>query len=110
MDAHLTHFMESGDTFKLFSCSYLPLKPHKTVQLPPPTHPLTLVFDLDETLIHAKILDWDTPKEELAWGHTVNIQTEECKYQVNLKIRPHAREVLQRLSQKFEIGALTASQ
>ena len=29
MDQHLTHFIQSIDTFKMFGCSYLPSKPHK---------------------------------------------------------------------------------
>ena len=59
MDPHLTHFMESISTFKMFSCSYLPQKPHKVVELPPLSdNKITLVFDLDETLVHSQILHW----------------------------------------------------
>ena len=49
MDAHLTHFMESISSFKLFGCSYLPVKPHKIVELPKKdeSKKITLVFDMD---------------------------------------------------------------
>lgn len=64
MDAHLTHLMQSVETFKMFSCSYLPSKPHKIVQLPPiPDNKITIVFDLDETLVHSQAVDWTTEGE-----------------------------------------------
>jgi CTD small phosphatase-like protein 2 len=111
MDAHLTHFMESISAFQLFSCSYLPPQPHKVAELPPISPAkITLVFDLDETLVHSQPLDWQLSPEDIGWGQTVDVVTEEGKYQVNLKIRPHAVEVLRRLKKTFEIGVLTAGQ
>ena len=57
MDGHLTHFMESISAFKMFGCSYLPEKPHRIVNLPEISKDkITLVFDMDETLIHSQVL------------------------------------------------------
>ena len=76
MDSHLTHFMESISTFKMFGCSYLPVKPHKVVELPEVSKDkITLVFDLDETLIHSQILDWHIKVEELGAGKFIDIVT-----------------------------------
>ena len=76
MDSHLTHFMESISTFKMFGCSYLPVKPHKVVDLPEISNDkITLVFDLDETLVHSQPLDWHTKVEELGEGKFINITT-----------------------------------
>jgi CTD small phosphatase-like protein 2 len=46
----------------------------------------------------------------MVWGKTIDIETENGDYRINLKIRPHAIEVLKRLKEKFEIGIFTASQ
>ena len=59
------------------------------------------MFDLDETLIHTQILEHHLTAEDIGWGKTVHIENEDDRYQVNLKVRPHAVEVLQRLSEKF---------
>ena len=57
MDAYLTHFMESISVFKMFGCSYLPQNPHKIIQLPEISKDkITLVFDMDETLMHSQVL------------------------------------------------------
>ena len=74
MDAHLTHFMETISTFKMFTCSYLPQKPHKSVELKElAKDKITIVFDLDETLVHAQVMDWHLRAEDLGEGKVVNI-------------------------------------
>ena len=94
--------MESISAFRQFNCSYLPQKPHKTIELPKQNQErLTVVFDLDETLVHAQVMDWNLRVEDLGEGKVVDIEHEDGRYQVHLKIRPFAAEVLRRLSQKF---------
>lgn len=111
MDAHLNHFIDSISVFQSFAHSTVPKDTHKLIELPsPPTDKLTVVFDLDETLIHTQVINWDTTEEEVGWGKTVEINTDNGDYRVNLKMRPHVVEVLKRLKEKFELGVFTASQ
>eukprot|EP01017_Pseudomicrothorax_dubius_P033624 TRINITY_DN4519_c0_g2_i6.p1 TRINITY_DN4519_c0_g2~~TRINITY_DN4519_c0_g2_i6.p1 ORF type:complete len:464 (+),score=90.28 TRINITY_DN4519_c0_g2_i6:1018-2409(+) len=63
----------------------------------------TLVFDLDETLIHNKEYGHDGVDAVV----TARYPEKECSLRVN--IRPYAREILQELSQFFEIVVFTAS-
>lgn len=102
MDAHLNHFIDSISAFQAFAHSTIPKDTHKFIELPsPPTDKLTVVFDLDETLIHTQVMNWDTTEEEVGWGKTLEISTDNGNYRVNLKIRPHVAEVLKRLKEKF---------
>ncbi|CAK68015.1 unnamed protein product (macronuclear) [Paramecium tetraurelia] len=76
----------------------------KVVNLPKTTHLKTIVFDLDETLIHCNesvtvpgdiILPITFPNGE--------------KIQASINIRPYAQQILQTLSRHFEIIVFTAS-
>jgi hypothetical protein len=31
------------------------------------------VFDLDETLIHTQVINWDTNKDDLGWGKNIEV-------------------------------------
>lgn len=71
MDAHLNHFIDSISAFQAFAHSTVPKDIHKLVELPAPTDKLTVLFDLDETLVHTQVINWDTTEEEVGWGKTV---------------------------------------
>jgi hypothetical protein len=102
VDAHLNHFIDSVSVFQAFAHSAVPKDTHRLIELPPaPSDKLTVVFDLDETLIHTQVMDWDTSEEEVGWGKTVEVSTDNGDYCVNLKLRPHVMEVLLRLKEKF---------
>ena len=74
--------------------------------LPPQTRSskkITLLVDLDETLVHCSIEDMPNAefvKEVLCFGE---------KYLVRGKKRPHCMEFLQKAAQKFEVVVYTAS-
>ena len=65
---------------------------------------VSLVLDLDETLVHASL----EPMEEAHLTFTVNFHSQD--YQVWVKIRPHCHDFLERLADKFELIVFTASQ
>jgi CTD small phosphatase-like protein 2 len=77
------------------------------VSLPPkdPSHPpLTLVLDLDETLVHCTVeacqgADFEFP----VVFHGVS-------YQVHVRQRPYLKEFLQKIKNKYEVVIFTASQ
>jgi len=74
--------------------------PKKTRHAPP----VSLVLDLDETLVHASL-------EFMENAHlTFNVTVQNQDYTVWVKIRPHCIEFLERLADKFELIVFTASQ
>jgi len=74
--------------------------PKKTRNAPP----VSLVLDLDETLVHASLEFMDN-------AHlTFNVNVHSQDYTVWVKIRPHCIEFLERLADKFELIVFTASQ
>eukprot|EP00521_Asterionellopsis_glacialis_P009180 CAMPEP_0195286060 /NCGR_PEP_ID=MMETSP0707-20130614/3663_1 /TAXON_ID=33640 /ORGANISM="Asterionellopsis glacialis, Strain CCMP134" /LENGTH=429 /DNA_ID=CAMNT_0040345653 /DNA_START=143 /DNA_END=1432 /DNA_ORIENTATION=+ len=67
-------------------------------------HKLTLVLDLDETLVHCtveKVHDADLVFPVVFHG---------AEYQVHVRLRPYLFEFLESVSQKFEVVVFTASQ
>ena len=78
----------------------------KKVYLPPQTHPnrKTIVFDLDETLIHCN----DDPKAPCDITVPIKFTGGEV-VEAGLIIRPYARECLEELSKHYEIVVFTAS-
>jgi hypothetical protein len=44
--------------FQSYSHSRPPPEANKNIELPPATDKITLIFDLDETLIHTEMVDW----------------------------------------------------
>lgn len=74
--------------------------PKKTRTAPP----VSLVLDLDETLVHASL----EFMEESHLNFKVNFHSQD--YDVWVKIRPHCIEFLERLADKFELIVFTASQ
>jgi hypothetical protein len=78
-----------------------------SIGLPPKekdSPPITLVLDLDETLVHCTvepIQDADLTFPVLFHG---------MEYQVHVKLRPHVFEFLNKVCDKFEVVIFTASQ
>jgi CTD small phosphatase-like protein 2 len=74
----------------------------------PPKHPnaprMTLVLDLDETLVHSTT----TPMRE--YDHTFSMVVHDINYQVWAKERPFVHHFLSEVSQLFEVVVFTASQ
>lgn len=65
---------------------------------------LTLVLDLDETLVHCSLEKIDNP--DLIF----TVQFDEVEYQVYVRKRPGFEEFLTRVSELFEVAVFTASQ
>ncbi|CAD8152903.1 unnamed protein product [Paramecium octaurelia] len=76
----------------------------KIVNLPPNKFAKSLVFDLDETLIHCQESN-DDPSDIVL---TIKFPTGET-VEAGINIRPYCKEMLQILSQKYEIIVFTAS-
>ncbi|CAK8567170.1 unnamed protein product [Lathyrus sativus] len=76
------------------------LLPKQTRSCPP----ITLVLDLDETLVHSTL----EPCEDIDFTFTVNFNCEE--HNVYVRCRPHLKDFLERVSGLFEIIIFTASQ
>ncbi|KAJ3200381.1 CTD small phosphatase-like protein 2 [Clydaea vesicula] len=77
-----------------------PVLPKKTRS----SHPITLVLDLDETLVHCSTTQMDSPDLEF------NVNFNGVDYLVKGKVRPYYKEFLERASEMFEIVIFTASQ
>jgi CTD small phosphatase-like protein 2 len=65
---------------------------------------VTLVLDLDETLVHCGV----EPMEHTDFSF--NVRFNGCDYTVYVRLRPHLREFLETVSQWFEVVVFTASQ
>ncbi|GMI99781.1 hypothetical protein HRI_003647400 [Hibiscus trionum] len=65
---------------------------------------ITLVLDLDETLVHSSL----EPCDDTDFTFPVNVNHQE--YTVYVRCRPHLRDFMERVSTLFEIIIFTASQ
>ena len=65
----------------------------------------TVIFDLDETLIHC---NEEESQEEYDVKLPIVLPTGEMK-EAEINVRPYAREILKKLSENFEIIVFTAS-
>lgn len=74
--------------------------PRKTRLSPP----VSLVLDLDETLVHCSV----QPLEHAELTFSVNFNG--VDYQVYVRLRPHLKDFLNKISQWFELIVFTASQ
>ena len=80
------------------------------VDLPKPDHPLktkTIIFDLDETLIHC-VDDAENDNPQLIIPITFPEDPEPVMAGVN--IRPYARECLEAANKHFQVVVFTASE
>ena len=73
--------------------------------LPPPTDPnkITLVLDLDETLVHSSFIPIQNPDFKFMLNAVPN------PVPVCVLVRPHASEFLEVLGEKFELVVFTAA-
>ena len=73
--------------------------------LPPPEDPnkISIVLDLDETLVHSSFVQIPEP------DFTFNLNAVPQSVPVYVLIRPHAKEFIQLLAQKFELIIFTAA-
>jgi TFIIF-interacting CTD phosphatase-like protein len=70
----------------------------------PNSHPICLVLDLDETLVHCTV-------EPVADADMVfPVEFNGMNYQVHVRCRPFLTEFLEAVSRKFEVVIFTASQ
>ncbi|ESQ41157.1 hypothetical protein EUTSA_v10014204mg [Eutrema salsugineum] len=76
------------------------LLPKQTRSCPP----ISLVLDLDETLVHSTL----EPCDEVDFTFPVHFNEEE--HMVYVRCRPHLKEFMERVSRLFEIIIFTASQ
>ncbi|CAD8046758.1 unnamed protein product [Paramecium primaurelia] len=118
-------FQEQKDYFKTKFCDHFNLtynslkhcsqltskKPITSKVLNPPKRPTfssetikTLVFDLDETLIHCNDIN-DNPTDFKTIIHIPN----EPETEIRFNIRPHCQQMLKALSQFYELILFTAS-
>jgi CTD small phosphatase-like protein 2 len=70
----------------------------------PSSPPITLVLDLDETLVHCTV----DPIPDASLVFPVFFHGME--YQVHVRLRPHLFEFLEQVSKKYEVVVFTASQ
>jgi len=70
----------------------------------PPTPPICLVLDLDETLVHCTVEP--VPDADM----TFPVEFNGVEYRVHVRTRPYLKEFLEAVAQKFEVVIFTASQ
>lgn len=67
------------------------------------TPKITLVLDLDETLVHCNFVGMNEPDIVFPLEHDLNV------YTIYAKVRPFYKEFIEQVSQKFEVVVFTAS-
>ncbi|EGD74782.1 hypothetical protein PTSG_07015 [Salpingoeca rosetta] len=93
----MIRFLRSPPRYPLFS------KPGPLLPPAPKDGRMTLVLDLDETLVHSlttPVADADVAFDISAHGQSLRIYT---------RVRPHARDFLRRVAQRYEVVLFTAS-
>jgi len=80
------------------------LPQRKHTRSAPASAPVTLVLDLDETLVHCTVEP--VPDPDVVFPVDFN----GVSYQVHVRKRPHLEEFLRRVSKMFEVVVFTASQ
>ncbi|CAD8147045.1 unnamed protein product [Paramecium octaurelia] len=98
------HFLQTYQGLLYASRSQVQFDPDKVTFLPKSTNLKTIVFDLDETLIHCN-QNTSIPGDITIPITFPNNET----IQASINIRPYAKQILQTLSRDFEIVIFTAS-
>lgn len=110
-DIHKTHMIQTLQAL-LFIKTLKPVPPQvlaaKSIDLPPPKKPFikkTLIFDLDETLVHC-IEDFEN--ENVDHVISISFPTGEV-IEAGINIRPYAYDCLQKANEDFQVVVFTAS-
>jgi hypothetical protein len=82
--------MDSISAFEVNMHLGIPKFVPKPFDLPDSGGKITILFDLDETLLHTQVTYECNSVNSGDWGSAIEICTENGDYFVNLKIRPHA--------------------
>lgn len=101
--AHQHQFELYKELHKIQTWSHLPIPAGCNVVLPLPTKPRTLIFDLDETLVHRQAPD-------TACETILTVEAKNGNYLVGLSIRPYVGQILAELEKTWELIVFTASQ
>ena len=71
----------------------------------------TLILDMDETLIHAVILQkGEEPRSDGDFTITLSSEDDGDELKISVKMRPHMEDILDQLSRMFEIVVFTAGE
>ena len=112
-------------------CTTIPVPPEselasRKIKIGDQIHPKTIIFDLDETLVSASAHYFSRSKfksesdltnfsmkfkreGKMKLDFEINtIYDEDTVLNIKVVVRPHVKEVLEYLSQRFELGIFTA--
>jgi len=77
----------------------------KSVVLPPSPHKKTIIFDLDETLVHCV-----DDIENLAYDLPISVQYQHGeKIDAGINVRPYVYDCLKKAKQSYQVVVFTAS-
>lgn len=70
-----------------------------------------MVFDMDETLVHAEIKKkGEDPIEDVDFSVELKTKDEEVSYMVYVKMRPYYDQCIEHLSKYYELVVFTAAE
>lgn len=99
--------MQGMATFKKKKFESPPALPHMRVGRTGKDQKKTVIFDLDETLIHCMN---EENSQFYPDQHRIFLETKNNIVPFSVNIRPHAKEVLMRLSKHFNLAVFTAGE
>lgn len=101
---HMLQSLQALQYLKTISPPPLSELKNKLVFLPAQNKKKTLIFDMDETLIHCvDSIEDENPQ------YVIKVQLEDEEVEAGINIRPYALECLETVNQKFEVVVFTAS-